>query len=144
MNKWIPITERLPEMSDDLSGVYKSKVLCLVTTEKGNVQKSSFSIKHQAFMPFTDMVVAWQPLPAAYKERKKKSFTIVECVTPGKGYEEGKLYPMGGWNNGVHIMRITEEGDPITECFMCGGIGKGIINSWDEDGVPSFNPVSDF
>lgn len=68
-------------------------------------------------------------------------FEPVICVTGGKGFEEGFVYPLIGWNNGVHIIRESKQGDAIDECFMTGGIGKGMFNSWDEDGIPSFNPL---
>ena len=65
--KWRACKDRLPKMSDDKSGVYKGNILCLVTTTEGEVQKAAFNVKRQMFRPFTDNVIAWQPLPKAYE-----------------------------------------------------------------------------
>ena len=64
------------------------------------------------------------------------------CVTAGDGYEKNLIYPILGWNNGIHIARETPEGDVYDGCFCAGGIGDGCYNDWDETGSPSFVPVS--
>lgn len=67
---------------------------------------------------------------------------FVYCVTSGKGFVEGCVYAQVGWNNGVHILRETEQGDVVDELFCTGGIGKGLFNAWDDSGSPSFNPIA--
>lgn len=68
VGKWIPCSERLPEESD--------AYLC--TTYYGNIMNLPYSAKHQAFNVFDGElepqhkidVIAWQPLPAPYREVK--------------------------------------------------------------------------
>lgn len=77
------------------------------------------------------------------------SFAI--CVTSGDGFEEGVIYPILGDNNGIHIMREKYHGrvndpggdssDPYDFVACCGGIGKGLLNNWNDSGKPSFDPV---
>ena len=65
---------------------------------------------------------------------------LVMCVTSGAGYVAGEIYPIVGSNNGIHICRENEEGDCEDNIFQTGGIGKGIFNSLDDTGAPSFDP----
>ena len=74
----------------------------------------------------------------------KMEYTPVVCVTSGDGYIEGCVYPMMGWNNGMHILRQTEGGDVKEGVFCTGGVGRGLFNSWGDSGCPSFNPVFGF
>lgn len=71
----------------------------------------------------------------------RQEFALVLCVTGGDGYEEGKVYPMMGWNNGVHIIRVNEFGDVIDREFCTGGYGKGLFNSFTNEGYPSFDEL---
>lgn len=71
----------------------------------------------------------------------RQEFTPVLCVTGGDGYEEGKVYPMMGWNNGVHILRVDEFGDVIDREFCTGGYGKGLFNCFIGWGYPSFDEL---
>lgn len=68
VGKWIPYSERLPEESDTY----------LCTTYNGNLMDLPYSSKHQAFNAFDGEaepqhkidVIAWQPLPAPYREAR--------------------------------------------------------------------------
>ena len=68
-------------------------------------------------------------------------FDIVKCVTGGDGFEEGGLYCVVGWNNGVHVLRENEEGDCYEFLACHGGYGKGIINDFEGSGAPSFEYI---
>lgn len=70
-----------------------------------------------------------------------KEYTPVICVTAGDGYEKDKIYPMLGWNNGVHILRANETGDVVDREFCTGGYGKGLFNSFSNEGYPSFDEI---
>ena len=65
------------------------------------------------------------------------------CVTSGKGFEKGKIYPILGDNNGIHILREDSYGDPYDFLACTGGIGEGIFNNFDDSGAPSFNSLFD-
>ena len=57
-NGWIPCSERLPKESHDY----------LICDDKGNVYSSTYH-NNRWFVNFaTDEVIAWQPLPAPYRE----------------------------------------------------------------------------
>ena len=71
-------------------------------------------------------------------EANCREFVEVLCVETGEGFIRGKTYPMLGWNNGVHVLRETENGDIYEKVCCCGGIGKGEINNYDNTGKPSF------
>lgn len=58
---------------------------------------------------------------------------IVKCIVAGRGFEKGKLYPVTGWNNGIHITRCNKEGDAETLLFQTGGIGEGLFNPFECD-----------
>lgn len=64
------------------------------------------------------------------------------CVTSGKGYEEGVVYPILGDNNGIHILREDKWGDPYDLLTVTGGIGEGTFNNGDDSGRPSFDQCS--
>lgn len=66
--KWIPVSERLPEMSED--------ILILLDDYK-NMSVGHYDItdgEWYADVPFYD-VVAWMPLPKPYKEGKEDGRT---------------------------------------------------------------------
>lgn len=42
-----------------------------------------------------------------------KDFETVICIESGQGFVQGKQYAGIGWNNGHHIFRCGEKGDPI-------------------------------
>ena len=43
-----------------------------------------------------------------------KNFYLAECLVEGiDGFENGKQYPVIGWNNGWHIFGCNKEGDPV-------------------------------
>ena len=63
------------------------------------------------------------------------------CVTSGEGFEKGKIYPILGTNNGIHILRRGDDGDPYDFIAASGGIGEGLFNNWDDSGAPSFNEI---
>lgn len=77
----------------------------------------------------------------AKQTSRKKEYMSVVCVTGGDGYEEGKIYPLMGWNNGVHILRVNEYGDVEDREFQTGGVGKGLFNDFDSKGFPSFDEI---
>lgn len=72
-----------------------------------------------------------------------RAFQEVLCVTEGNGYKYGNIYPLVGTNNGVHIIREDENGNPYDGLFVTGGIGEGEFNNPDDSGVPSFVSVVD-
>lgn len=80
--------------------------------------------------------------PLECMSKVDRAYTPVVCVTGGDGYEAGKIYPMMGWNNGVHILRTNELGDVVDREFCSGGYGKGFFNSFDDKGYPSFNMIN--
>ena len=81
-------------------------------------------------------------LKAKVEELESKAvYTPVICVTSGDGYEEGKIYPLMGSNNGVHILRENQYGDVVDIAFCTGGCGKGLFNNFDDSGCPSFDLV---
>lgn len=57
-NGWIPCSERLPEKSHDY----------LICDDKGNVYSSTYHNNRWLVNFATDEVIAWQPLPAPYRE----------------------------------------------------------------------------
>jgi len=69
---------------------------------------------------------------------KKCDFNVLKCVTSGNGFREGCYYSSCGWNNGVQVQRVNEQGDCETMICIDGGIGKGDINNPDNTGCPSF------
>lgn len=66
---------------------------------------------------------------------------FVICVTSGKGFQKDKVYPVLGTNNGIHILREGENGNPYDFIAVTGGMGEGDFNNWDDSGAPSFNGV---
>ena len=46
------------------------------------------------------------------KDEKMRIYEPVLCVKSGKGFKEGNIYPMLGWNNGHHVFREDENGNP--------------------------------
>lgn len=71
--------------------------------------------------------------------RTNMAFDLAICVKSGDGYEKGMIYPVVGFNNGVHVLRHDNADDPYDGLFMTGGIGEGLINPWDNSGTPSFD-----
>lgn len=73
----------------------------------------------------------------------KKEFTQVLCVESGAGFIEGHIYAMIGWNKGNHVLREAKNGD-VYELLCCdGGYGRGLINTFDNTGCPSFDRIAD-
>ena len=59
-DRWVPVTERLPEAY----GEY------LITEVDGNVRKDTYNDYFKKFNA-EERVVAWKPLPEGYKESKE-------------------------------------------------------------------------
>ena len=70
------------------------------------------------------------------------NFNVVQCVTGCGPYIEGEYYAQIGSNNGIGICYEDSYGDIHIDVFQTGGIGKGLFNSWNDSGKPSFDPVS--
>ena len=43
---------------------------------------------------------------------------VVKCVKSGDGFKKGEYYPVVGWNNGVNIARVDENGDPYIGIYL--------------------------
>jgi len=73
-------------------------------------------------------------------------FNIVKCVKGGKGFIEGDYYASFGWNNGVYVLKTSEQGNPedyyYASCDEEPG-KTGQIIGWDEED-PKFDYVDDF
>lgn len=67
---------------------------------------------------------------------------FVVCVTSGKGFKKGVVYPVLGYNNGIHILRENSDGDPYDFIACTGGAGVGESNNFDCSGKPSFNSLT--
>ena len=65
-NRWIPVSERLPE----------KQCRCLVTSESGkiSIQTFLFSLTYgvEPYFSGCEKVIAWMPMPDAYKPPEKE------------------------------------------------------------------------
>lgn len=73
----------------------------------------------------------------------KCDFNIVKCVTSGEGFKEGLFYSSVGWNNGIGIQRVNDQGDCETLICVNGGVGRGDINNPNNSGKPSFEDIGE-
>lgn len=48
----------------------------------------------------------------------KRGHDSVVCVVGGRGFEEGAIYPVLDYNNGVQIARSDVYGDPLIDIFF--------------------------
>lgn len=55
-----------------------------------------------------------------------KAVRLVRCIQADEPFEVGKLYPVCGDNNGVHVIGVTEDGEPYD--LMCHNYGDEL---WD-------------
>ena len=58
---------------------------------------------------------------------------VVRCIQPALPFEYGKVYPICGWNNGVHIIGVSEQGDPVD--LVCHNFGDELWDAEKTDGI---------
>ena len=44
--------------------------------------------------------------------------SVVKCVKSGNGFNKDEWYPVVGWNNGINIARVKEDGDPFIAIYL--------------------------
>lgn len=58
------------------------------------------------------------------------------CIRSGDGFEQMKLYPICGYNNGIQIVRENEQGDAeVTRFEIYGNHGEEMRNPDRYDGA---------
>lgn len=58
---------------------------------------------------------------------------VVRCIQTALPFEYGKVYPICGWNNGVHIIGVSEQGDPVD--LVCHNYGDELWDAEKTDGI---------
>ena len=78
-------------------------------------------------------VAEWTAKYEAERDKSKDAVQVVRCIQTALPFEYGKVYPICGWNNGVHIIGVSEQGDPVD--LVCHNYGDELWDAEKTDGI---------
>ena len=66
-------------------------------------------------------------------------FGLALCLLSGDGFREGDVHAIVGWNNGLHVLRETEDGELYKLlCFNTTNNAKNLLHRFDGTCYPVF------